>query len=155
METSYVYQNERSKRMILLAMIVPMVPMFTYLVLFYLMDLESLHAVFALIYLCFWIGLFALVIANVNEVMVVYRDRIVFINPFKRKEFALGSIKMIYYHRKRGISFNLKDGRAVKMGFNFKYDNNILEELMRRLSNFIGFSEEHIHESNIYCLVNK
>ena len=154
METSYVYQNERSKKIILLGIIVPMVPLFIYVLCMFIFDLDSIYSLFIIIYICFWIGLFALILTNVYEVMVVYKDRIVFINPFKRKEFELGSIKMIYYHAKRGISFNLKDGRIVKMGFNFKYEKDILEELFRRLTLFIKFSEEHLPRSSIYCLVN-
>jgi len=155
MEASYVYQNERSKRSILLGIILPMVPLFAYLLSIYLFDLDGIYIIFAVIYLCLWIGFFALLISSIYEVMAVYKDRIVFINPFRRKEFALNRIKMIYYNVNRGISFTLNDDRMVKMGFNFKYDNDVLEELMKRLSGFIGFSEEHIHDSSIYCLVRK
>lgn len=155
MEASYVYQNERSKRSILIGIILPMIPLFAYLLAIYLFDLDGIYIIFAVIYLCFWIGFFALLISSIYEVMAVYMDRIVFINPFRRKEFALSRIKMIYYNVNRGISFTLNDDRMVKMGFNFKYDNDVLEELMKRLSGFIGFTEEHIHESSIYCLVKK
>ena len=45
------------------------------------------------------------------------------------------------------------DGKTIKMGFQFKYDNHTLEVLFNNLSRFIGFSEEHIPESSVYCLV--
>ena len=140
---------------ILFSIIAPLIPLFIYLLFMFLFDLDRSFILFAIIYLCIWLGFFMLVLMNVYEVMVVYKDRIVFINPYKQKAFPLTSIKMIYYNVNRGISFTMVDDRIIKMGFKFKYDKNVIEELFRRLTRFIGFTEEHIHDSNVYCLVNK
>ncbi len=155
LETSYVYQNDRSMRVILFSIITPMIPLFIYLIFLYLFNFDRFFILFAILYLCLWLGLFMLVMMNVYEVMVVYKDRIVFINPYKQKVFPLASIKMIYYNASRGISFTMEDDKIIKMGFKFNYDKRFIEELFRRLTGFIGFSEEHIHDSNVYCLVNK
>ena len=75
------------------------------------------------------------------------------VNPFKERVLPLSSIKMIYYNEGRGLTINMADGKTIKMGFQFKYDNHTLEVLFNNLSRFIGFSEEHIPESSVYCLV--
>lgn len=154
METSFVYQNERSLKVILLSILGPMIPLFLYLILFAFIEIERMYVIVAILYLCFWAAVFMLVMMNIFEVMVVYKDRMVFINPFKERVIPLSSIKMIYYNKGRGITFTMKDEKTLKLGFIFKYDSYTMEELFRRLAGFIDFTEEHIPESSIYCLVS-
>jgi hypothetical protein len=136
-------------------MIGPLIPFYIFLFVLFLLDLDGSLVLVSIVYLTVWLVFFLIVLMNVYEVMVVYKDRIVFINPYKEKVIPLAGIRMIYYNVNRGLSFNLVNNKVVKMGFKFNYEKHLLEELFRRFSNFIDFSEEHVPESNVYCLVNK
>jgi hypothetical protein len=86
--------------------------------------------------------------------MVVYSDRIVFINPYKERVIKMAELTLIYYNENQGISFTFRDGKVQKGRFKFDFEGKILEDVLSAISNFTGFVEEHIGDTSTYCLVN-
>ncbi|MGA1794105.1 MAG: hypothetical protein ACMUHM_09145 [Thermoplasmatota archaeon] len=155
METSLVYQNAQSRTVLLVSMLLPLVPLYVFIFVVYFFEIGGGIILISLLYLSVWLIFFIALLVCIFEVMVVYRDRIVFINPYKERVIRLSEVKMIYYHERHGISFTLHSGKVVKGRFKFDFGGNVLEDVFRALSSFIGFSEEHIKDSNTYCLVRR
>ena len=70
------------------------------------------------------------------------------------KVLPIGTVRTVYYNDKRGFSFRMMDNMERKFSFKLDRDGVQLEVVFRELSQFMNFSEEHIPQSNIYCLVN-
>ncbi|MGA1872059.1 MAG: hypothetical protein ACMUHY_00170 [Thermoplasmatota archaeon] len=155
METSLVYQNAQSRGRLLISMLIPLIPLYAFIFVVYFFDIGGSIVLISLLYLSVWLVFFIIVLICIFEVMVVYRDRVVFINPYKEKVIKLADVKMIYYHERHGISFSMRNGKVVKAGFKFDFGGRVLEDVLRAMSSFIGFSEEHIRDSNTYCLVGR
>lgn len=155
METSLVYQNAQSRTMLLISMLLPLLPLYVFIFVVDFFDIGGGLILISLLYLSIWLIFFITLLVCVYEVMVVYRDRIVFINPYKEKVVNLSEVKMVYYHEKHGISFTLLNGKVVKGRFKFDFGGQVLEDVFGAMNSFIGFSEEHIKDSNTYCLVRR
>ncbi|MFW3145343.1 MAG: hypothetical protein ACMUIE_00850 [Thermoplasmatota archaeon] len=154
MEISQVYRNDRSIRKLLVWLLLPAVPLFLYLAYMSYFEPAGFYALAPIPYIILWMIFFIFILASVYEVMVVYKDRIEFINPYRSRTVVLRDVMMIYYNVHKGVSFHMKNGKEYNPDFRFEVDNHQLEGQMQVLSRFIGFSEEHIRDSNTYCLVS-
>jgi hypothetical protein len=154
MESSLVYQNDSSIRVFFLSLILPLVPLYAFLVLSYLLDIGGILLPFSVVYLTLWLAFFSYVLCNVNQVMVADRENIRFINPYGEKVIPLRGIRTIYYNDKRGFNIRMMDQSEKRYGFRIDLDKPLLEETFRRLSSLLDFEEEHIQRSHVYCLVN-
>ena len=154
MESNMVYQNDKSMSILIMTLILPVIPLYAMLVLAFFLEISGILIIASLVYLTLWLLAFLIVICNLNEVMVIGKDRVMFINPYNEKVLPFRNIRTIYYNEKRGFSFRLGDNSEKKFVFRLGFDKPMLEENFRRISGHIDFSEEHIHESSIYCLVN-
>jgi hypothetical protein len=155
METSFVYRNSLSAKRLLISITLPLLPLFGFLTLLYLVDLPDYLILFSIAYLTVWLIFFVIMLHRLFEVMVVYKERIVFINPYKEKVIKLSDLDLIYYNENQGISFTNKNGKVVSGRFKFDFEGQILDDVLRAISNFTGFTEEHIKETRTYCLVNR
>jgi hypothetical protein len=149
-----VYQNDKSMKILILTIVLPVIPLYAMLVLAFLIEITEILIIASILYLTIWIIAFIIILCNVNEVMAISKDQVRFINPYSEKVLPIRNIRTIYYNEKRGFSFRMGDNSEKKFMFRFDFDKPLLEDHFRRISNFIDFSEEHIHESSIYCLVN-
>ena len=149
-----VYKNDKSMKILILSIFLPMMPLYAMLVLAFLLEFAEILIIASMVYLTIWLIAFIIILCNVNEVMVIGKDQVRFINPYCEKVLPLRNIRTIYYNESRGFSFRLGDNSEKKFHFKFDFDRPMLEDHFRRISRFIDFSEEHIHESRIYCLVN-
>jgi hypothetical protein len=141
-------------RMLLLSILLPLIPLYGMLILEFMMDTRGILIIASIVYLTLWLLFFIFMLCNVNEAMVVERERIQFINPYCEKVLPVNGIRTIYYNDGRGLSFRMSDNSEKRFSFKFDFDGPILEDHFRRLSELLDFEEEHIRDSNIYCLVN-
>ncbi len=155
METSFVYRNSQSAKRLLISTTFPLLPLFLYLTILYLIDLPSYLILISIAYLSIWLVFFIIMLHRIYEVMVVYKDRIVFINPYKERVIKLSDLSLIYYNENQGISFTSKEGKVQGGRFKFDFEGQILEDVLAAISDFTGFIEEHIEETKTYCLVNR
>jgi hypothetical protein len=120
-----------------------------------MIELPDILILIPIAYILVWLVLFIVMLHRIYEVMVVYKNRIVFINPYKERAIMLTDLSLIYYNENQGISFTTKDGKVLAGRFKFDFEGKILEDVLAAISNFTGFAEEHIRDTGTYCLVNK
>ena len=154
MEPVYVFHNGRSMRELLLSIILPLIPLYGILILTLLEGLEWALMPASILYLTLWIVFFVFKLCNVYNVMVVSRSQILFLSPYCEKVLPVGTVRTVYYNDNRGFSFRVMDNKERKFPFKLNGDKGEHEITFRELSQFMNFSEEHIPQSNIYCLVN-
>ena len=112
METSFVYRNSQSSKRLLIGITLPLIPLFIYFFILYLFDLPGYLILLSMVYISIWLLLLIVMLHRIYEVMVVYKDRIVFINPYKERVIKLSDLSLIYYNENQGISFTLKEGKV-------------------------------------------
>ena len=139
METSFVYRNAQSSKRLLIGITLPLLPLFIYFFVLYLIELPSFLILVPIAYILAWLILFIVMLHRIYEVMVVYKDRIVFINPYKERMVRLSDLSLIYYNEHQGISFTTKDGKVMGGRFKFDFEGKILEDVLAAISNFTGF----------------
>ncbi len=141
-------------RDLLLAIILPLIPLYGILILTLLEGLEWIFMPASILYLTLWIVFFVFKLCNVYNVLVVSRSQILFLSPYCEKVLPVGTVRTVYYNDKRGFSFRVMDNTERKFSFKLDGGKSQLEIIFKELSKFMNFSEEHIPQSNIYCLVN-
>ena len=154
METSFVYRNAQSAKRLLFGLILPILPLFIYWTVLYLFELPGFLILVSIPYVIVWVIGFIFMLHRIFEVMVVYENRIVFINPYKEKVVKLSDLSLVYYNVHQGISFTMRNGKVDKGRFKFDFEGQILEDVLAAISNFTGLTEEHIKDTGTYCLVN-
>lgn len=155
METSFVYRNSQSSKRLLIGITLPLFPLFVYFFILYLFELPDYLILLSIGYILIWLILFIVMLHRIYEVMVVYKDRIVFINPYRERVIELSDLSLIYYNENQGISFTGRDGKVAGGRFKFDFEGQILEDVLAAISEFTGFAEEHIRDTGTYCLVNR
>ena len=155
MENSLFFRNESSKGRLTAGLFIPFLPIVVYLIVVYYLELDVLFTLALIPYILIWIAGFQFMLSNVFEVMIIYPDRIYFINPYRTNTISLNSVNSINYHTNHGMIFHRVDGKVMKPGFKFEMDNHSLENVFQTISIFINFAEEHIKDSRTYCLVNR
>jgi hypothetical protein len=154
-ETSFVYRNSLSSKRLLIGITLPLIPLFIYLFVLYLIELPGYLVLVPIVYILAWLVLFIVMLHRIYEVMVVYKNRIVFINPYRERSIMFSDLSLIYYNVNQGISFTTKGGKVITGRFKFDFEGKILEDVLGAISNFTGLTEEHIKDTGTYCLVNK
>lgn len=129
-------------------------PLMIYIGVICYLEVGSIFALGVIPYIVIWLVLFQIILSRVFEVMVIFKDRVLFINPYKTKTVHLKTISSIYYRSGSGLSFHDSRGAVYKPGFEFDMENHLLEMAFQVISEFIEFDEEHIKDSKTYCLVN-
>ena len=155
METSFVYRNSQSSKRLLIGITLPLFPLFIYFFILYLIELPDYLILISIAYILVWLILFIFMLHRIYEVMVVYPNRIVFINPYRENIIMLSDLSLIYYNENQGISFTTKEGKVLRGRFKFDFKGKILEDVLTAISNFTGLTEEHIRDTGTYCLVNR
>ncbi|MEA3558665.1 MAG: hypothetical protein U9R75_05360 [Candidatus Thermoplasmatota archaeon] len=154
METSLVYQNESSKGKMFAALFIPAIFLIAYLLFIWNFNVEKMLVLAAIPYIFLWLMAYQFLLFRVFEVMVIFKDRIMFVNPYRTKVLPLHVIGSIYYRSNHGISFHDTMGKVYRPHFKLEMEDHDLEAAFSIISAFIVFSEEHLRDSHTYCLVN-